>query len=78
MATIDFKNVPTDVPLAVENIDRLAARATELATAFHGCISKIQQQVAEARGRFSREVEEVVRETETAPRTITPWTRPAT
>ncbi len=70
MATIDFKKVPADVPLTVENIDRLAARATELATAFQGRISKIQQQVAEARDRFSREAEEVVRETEPANRTV--------
>lgn len=70
MATIDFKKVPADVPLTVENIDRLATRATELATAFQGRISKIQQQVAEARDRFSREAEEVVRETEPANRTV--------
>lgn len=70
MPAIDFKTVPTDVPLTVENIDRLAARATELATAFGARIESIQKQFAEARDRFSREAEEVVSETDPSNRTV--------
>lgn len=70
MATVDFKQVPTDVPLTVENIDRIAARAAELATAYKGRIEKIQQQVTDARERFSREADEVVADTDPANRPV--------
>jgi hypothetical protein len=70
MATIDFKTVPTDVPLTVENVNRLAARAAELATAFKARIEKIQQQFADARERYSREADDVVREADTHDRDV--------
>lgn len=63
MPAINFKTIPTDVPLSVENIDRIANRATELATAFNRRLESIQKQFADACERFSREAEEVVSET---------------
>jgi hypothetical protein len=70
MATVDFSTIPTDVPLTVENIDRLSLRAAELAMAFANRIGSIEQQIGEARDRFSREAEEIVRETEPANRNV--------
>ena len=70
MAAINFKTVPTDVPLTADNIDRLAARAAELAAAYKVRIEKIQQQVSEARERFSREADDVVREADPASRAV--------
>jgi len=70
MAAINFKTVPTDVPLTAENIDRLAARAAELTAAYKARIEKIQQQVSEARERFSREADDVVSESDPANRTV--------
>ena len=70
MPDINFKTVPTDVPLSVENIDRLAARAAELARAFAARIANIQQQFSDARERYSREADELVRDTEPANRAV--------
>ena len=70
MAAIDFKTIPTDVPLTVENIGQLSSRAAELATAFAARIGSIQQQVADARDRYSREADEIVRETDPASRAV--------
>lgn len=70
MPGTDFKNVPTDVPLSVENIDRLATRAAELARAFASRIANIQQQFSEARDRYSREADEIVRETDSDNRAV--------
>lgn len=64
MPGVNFKSVPTDVPLTVENIDRIAKRAEELARAFAARIANIQQQVHDARQRFGREADDLVRETE--------------
>lgn len=60
MITLDFKNTPTDVPLTVENVKRLADRAAELATAYARRIGSIQQQVDDARQRFGREAQDTV------------------
>ena len=70
MPNVNFKTIPTDVPLTVENIDRLANRAAELATAFGARIANIQQQVADARDRFSRDGDDLVRETDAANRAV--------
>lgn len=70
MPNVNFKTIPTDVPLTVENIDRLANRAAELATAFAARISNIQEQVADARDRFSREADELVRESQPSNRSV--------
>ena len=70
MPNVNFKAVPTDVPLTVENIDRLAARAAELATAFAARLANIQQQFADARERYSREADEIVRETDPGNRAV--------
>lgn len=70
MRAVDFKSIPTDVPLTVENIDRLAARAAELATAFKNRIESIQQQLTDARERFHREANEVIAETDPANRPV--------
>lgn len=70
MPDINFKTVPTDVPLSVENIDRLAARAAELARAFAARIANIQQQFSDARERYSRDADELVRDTEPANRAV--------
>lgn len=70
MATIDFKTVPVDVPLTVENVNRLAARAKELAIAFQARIDKIQQQFADARERYAREADETVREADSGDRIV--------
>ena len=70
MPNVNFKTIPSDVPFTVENIDRLASRAAELAAAFGARIANIQRQVADARERFSREADEIVRETEPASRPV--------
>lgn len=70
MPTVNFKTIPTDVPLTVENIDRIANRAEELARAFGARIANIQQQVADARDRFSRDGDDLVRETDSANRAV--------
>jgi len=70
MPGVNFKTIPTDVPLTVENIDRLAARASELATAFAARIRSIQTQFTEARERYSREAQEIVRDTEPGGRAV--------
>lgn len=59
---VNFKTVPTDVPLSAENVDRIAARAAELATAFKTRIDKLQATFAEARDRYSREADTIVAE----------------
>lgn len=70
MATFDFNTIPVDVPLNVENIERIAARAGELANAYKRRIENIQQQVASARDRFSREADEVVADTDPENRAV--------
>lgn len=70
MPGIHFKTIPTDVPLTVENIDRLATRAAELAAAFAARIGNIQQQFADARNRYSRDADEIVRETDADSRAV--------
>lgn len=70
MATVDFKKVPTDVPLTVENIDRISARATELAIAFKRRLESIQRQFSDARLRYSREADEVVSESDVENREV--------
>ncbi|XQA68546.1 hypothetical protein ACM9XB_13410 [Xanthomonas sacchari] len=45
MRNVIFNTIPTDVPLTTANIDRLADRAAELATAFAARIASIQKQV---------------------------------
>lgn len=55
MPNVDFKTIPNDVSLTVENIERLADRAAELATAFGARIANLQTQVDEAKQRFNTE-----------------------
>ncbi|WP_156782004.1 hypothetical protein [Acidihalobacter aeolianus] len=68
MATRDLKTVPTDVPLTPDNIDRLAARAAELAAAFKRKIGKLQQQVADASGNINRDAQGIVQDADPADR----------
>lgn len=70
MPGVNFKLIPTDVPLTVENIDRIASRAEELARAFATRIESIQTQFQEARQRFGRDADEVVRETDAGSRNV--------
>lgn len=70
MPGINFATIPTDIPLTVENIDRLAARAAELATAFAARIANIQKQFSDARDRYSREADDIVRETDSDNRAV--------
>lgn len=55
MATIDFKSVPSNVPLTTEYIERIAARTVEVATAFRARIESLQKQVDDAKQRFVTE-----------------------
>jgi hypothetical protein len=48
--------------LSVEEVNRIAARATELLTAFQARIDKLRKQVEEARDRLQQEADEVVRD----------------
>ena len=64
MAAFDFNTVPTDIPLNVENIERIASRAGELATAYKRRIDGIQQQVIDARERFDQEARQIIADTD--------------
>jgi len=70
MPGVNFKLIPTDVPLTVEHINSLASRAEELARAFAARIESIQTQFNEARQRYARDAEEVVRETDPGSRNV--------
>ncbi|WP_200893858.1 hypothetical protein [Xanthomonas sp. GPE 39] len=70
MPNVNFNTIPTDVPLTTANIDRLADRASELATAFASRIASIQKQVDDARQRFGREADDIIRETDSANRAV--------
>lgn len=55
MAAIDFKSVPSNVPLTPEYVARIAARAVEVAAAFRARIDNLQTQVDDAKQRFTTE-----------------------
>ena len=57
MPGIDFKTIPSAVPLTVENVNRIADRAAELARAFASRIGNLNQQVADAEARFHAEAD---------------------
>lgn len=57
MPQIDFTSIPSDVPLTVENVNRIADRAAEVARAFATRIGSLNEQVADAEQRFHAEAD---------------------
>jgi len=58
---INFKTVPTGVPVTDERVNTLSSTAAELATAFGRKLDKLLSLIGEARQKFSEEAEEMVK-----------------
>lgn len=62
MARLSIKSIPAGIVLSVEEVTRIADRATELLRAFQARIDSLRGQVEAAKQRFHEEAEELVRD----------------
>lgn len=63
MRSVNFNTVPVGVIFSGENIDRIAARAVEVAKAFAARLARIQATFDEARQKYGAEARELVQST---------------
>jgi hypothetical protein len=59
---LSLKSIPAGVTLSPDEVNRIAARSTELLTAFQARIDNLRKQVADALDRLQKESDELVRD----------------